>query len=497
MSKKFKRIKLVVVGLFALVVVKNIVIEPAKIVSAADTYIDKKIGHSEKDNATLFSSELDSNEKSIESKARTVSSENNRVVVDVILNEGYTVEQFEEIINEYYPEIAMSSTPEIQLIHLMLPTDMGVDSFLGDEKVQPYIYIKGELPDISVPQNPLGSVELSKTNFSDYNQARMRMTEEELFDTMAWHVDEVTNDRISLDISTGEGAKVGIIDSGVDAEHPILSGKINTSISRSYVEGESCLQDNNGHGTGVAGIVAQIAPEAEMIVYKVIGANTGDSAWTIEAIIQAAKDQCNVVNMSLGTYKCEDVESELLTIEAFERAIEYAETQECVVVASAGNKALDLDQYYQTEHIIHLPGGIESAVTVSSKHKTSLASYSNFGSDIDLCASGGDLTYTEEGMLDLSQWIYCLYPTNMDNGLEALGVPQGYSFNCGTSLAAPIVSASYADVWSYYLKNEREVSMEYVLKDIINGVDDLGLAGEDTYLGVGAVNLYKSLSNLD
>ena len=141
MSKKFKRIKLVVVGLFALVVVKNIVIEPAKIVSAADTYIDKKIGHSEKDNATLFSSELDSNEKSIESKARTVSSENNRVVVDVILNEGYTVEQFEEIINEYYPEIAMSSTPEIQLIHLMLPTDMDVDSFLGDEKSSTNIFI--------------------------------------------------------------------------------------------------------------------------------------------------------------------------------------------------------------------------------------------------------------------------------------------------------------------------------------------------------------------
>lgn len=47
------------------------------------------------------------------------------------------------------------------------------------------------------------------------------------------------------------------------------------------------------------------------------------------------------------------------------------------------------------------------------------------------------------------------------------------------------------------IENEREVSMEYVLKDIINGVDDLGLAGEDTYFGVGAVNLYKSLSNLD
>ena len=69
-------------------------------------------------------------------------------------------------------------------------------------------------------------------------------------------------------------------------------------------------------GQGLLVLLHKIAPEAEMIVYKVIGANTGDSAWTIEAIIQAAKDQCNVVNMSLGTYKCEDVESELLTIEA-------------------------------------------------------------------------------------------------------------------------------------------------------------------------------------
>lgn len=469
MDKKVGRIKIAVKAFLSLILAGNIVLASTGMVFAESNYADNK------------------NEDS----------ESGSVAIDLILNEGYTVEQFEQVINTYYSEIVMSSIPEIQLIHLVLPVGMDLDGLLNDKKIQQYIYIQGDLPDFTVPQDPLRSIDLAKTNLVNYNQARMRMTDEELFDTMGWHVDEVTNDRASLDISAGEGVKVGIIDSGVDSEHPILSGKINTSVSRSYVAGESCLQDNNGHGTGVAGIIAQIAPEAEMIAYKVIGADTGDSAWTVEAIIQAAKDQCSIINMSLGTYKCEDIESELLTIEAFERAIEYAETQNCIVVASAGNKALNLDQYYETEHIKHLPGGIDSAVTVSAKHKTSLASYSNFGSDIDLCASGGDLAYTEEGMLDLSQWIYCLYPTNMDNGLEAVGVPQGYSFNCGTSLAAPIVAASCADVWSYYLKNNQDVSMECVLGDIMNGADDLGTSGKDTYFGVGTVNLYKSLSNLE
>ena len=417
------------------------------------------------------------------------------MVIDVILNEGYTVEMFEQIINEYYPEVTISSTPEIQLIHLTLPSSIDENSFFTDKQIQKFIYVKGELPNISVPQHPLSSVDLNKLNLPTCKQFRSRMTNEELFDAMAWHVDEVTNDKMSLNIAAGEGARIGIIDSGVDIDHPILSDKINTAVSRSYVPEESDIGDQNGHGTGVAGVVAQIAPEAEMVVYKVIGADTGESAWTIDAIIQAANDQCKIINTSLGTYKCEDIESELLTIEAFERAIEYAETKDCIVVASAGNNSLDLDQYYELEHIKHLPGGIDNAITVSARHETALASYSNFGSEIDLCAPGGDLAYTE-GMLDLSQWIYCLFPTNMNNGMESLGVPQGYSFNYGTSLAAPIVTASLADVLSYLKDSQADVSMQSVLEAIVNGVDDLGASGKDTYFGSGTVNLYKSLSNL-
>lgn len=161
-------------------------------------------------------------------------------------------------------------------------------------------------------------------------------------------------------------------------------------------------------------MIAQIAPESVITVYKVIGEETGESDWTISAIIQAANNGNDIINMSLGTYKCDDVESELLTIEAYERAVQYAEEKECLVVASAGNKALDLDQYYEKEGIKHLPGGIEATITISSVHKNSLATYSNFGSNIDFSAPGGDLVYVD-GLLDLNQWIYILYPIHITN----------------------------------------------------------------------------------
>ena len=197
---------------------------------------------------------------------------------------------------------------------------------------------------IRMKLNPLGTVSLNKLNVDVPKKLRARMTDEEMFDAMAWHVDEITNNRKSLDITKGKGVKIALIDSGVDISHPVLAGKINMQDSYSYVTNEPSIRDDNGHGTGVAGVIAQIAPESVITVYKVIGEETGESDWTISAIIQAANNGNDIINMSLGTYKCDDVESELLTIEAYERAVQYAEEKECLVVASAGNKALDLDQ---------------------------------------------------------------------------------------------------------------------------------------------------------
>lgn len=411
---------------------------------------------------------------------------------EVLLDKQYSIEQFEQTVTNLYPGVVLSAVEEIMLIHIELPESVEKEEFLNNKEIREFIYVQGELPDISIPLNPLGTVSLNKLNVDVLKKLRARMTDEEMFDAMAWHVDEITNNRKSLDITKGKGVKIALIDSGVDISHPVLAGKINMQDSYSYVTNEPSIRDDNGHGTGVAGVIAQIAPESVITVYKVIGEETGESDWTISAIIQAANNGNDIINMSLGTYKCDDVESELLTIEAYERAVQYAEEKECLVVASAGNKALDLDQYYENEGIKHLPGGIEATITISSVHKNSLATYSNFGSNIDFSAPGGDLAYVD-GLLDLNQWIYILYPTTLDNGLSSLGVPQGYTFNCGTSLSSPAVTAGIADLLSYSLENKQDLNMKEIVEVLIEGANDIGTPGKDNCFGYGVANIYNSI----
>lgn len=409
---------------------------------------------------------------------------------DLLLVEGVTVEQFEQASYCLSEDISISAIPEIGLIHIVLPHSIQKDVFLSDETIQSYVYIQGEMPDIQLPQEPVGTVDLDNVNLGNTGRSLYsEITDEELFDLMAWHVDEVTDSRASLEISKGAGSRIALIDSGIDVNHPILEGKINVANSLSYVEGESSIQDTNGHGTSVAGIIAQIAPAAEMTAYRVIGDKDGNSEWTIEALLQAVEDGNDIINMSLGTYKCKDIDSEMLTIASFDRAVQYAEYKDVVVVSSAGNKALNLDQYYETEHIKHLPGGLNGVVTISSSYEETLASYSNYGSNVDYCAPGGDTTYTDDGLVDISRWVYCLYPTNKDNGLASLGVPQGYSLSCGTSLAAPQVTAALADILAVAPTSSTDELVEY----LHNGTKDLGESGYDIQFGNGKIDIESSL----
>lgn len=163
-----------------------------------------------------------------------------------------------------------------------------------------------------------------------------------------------------------------------------------------------------------------------------------------------------------------------------------------IVIASAGNLGLNLDEYYKLEKIKHLPGGINGVNSVSAVLGQKLTSYSNYGSDIKYCAPGGDLVYID-GYLDLDSMIYCLYPTSLDNGLQVLGIPQGYTFSYGTSFSAPIVTAGSADVMSYYRANNIRVKSKDVTKALSKGAEDLGSKGKDKYYGDGQINIFNSL----
>ena len=109
--------------------------------------------------------------------------------------------------------------------------------------------------------------------------------------------------------ATGAGVKVGIIDSGVDADHPFVQGVAGGVILEHdpdvegevrYIEGPH--EDLFGHGTACAGIIKKVAPECEIYSIRVLGKLlTGKSIVFAAGIRWAIENGMNVVNMSLST----------------------------------------------------------------------------------------------------------------------------------------------------------------------------------------------------
>lgn len=420
--------------------------------------------------------------------------------IDLLLEENTNIQEITDEIKRINPHIQMTKCDEIFLLHLKLPEYVSQDDIVNAKNIKEHIEEAGTMPNLEVVKEDLGSTKY-------YNNAVIGETEGyskedisdvDFFYSKGWHVDEVTQNKKSLDISKGKNVKIALIDSGVDYNHPVLADSIDLTNAKSFVDGDSSVTDTNGHGTVVAGILKQIAPEAKITPYRVMNSSSGESTWTINAIIQAVNDGNDIINTSLGTYKSKDDKSDKLIIKAYERAAKYARKHNVLFIASAGNLGLDLEKYYSEQHLKHLPSNIKGVNAVSSVIGDKLTSYSNYGKNIQFCAPGGDLIYVDQ-MVDLRYWIYCIYPTNLDNGLSQLGVPQGYSLSFGTSLSAPMVSAGAADILSHYrkVKPDKIIKVHDIEKALSKGSLDLGEKGKDIFYGNGKINIYNSLNYLN
>jgi len=105
---------------------------------------------------------------------------------------------------------------------------------------------------------------------------------------------------------TGRGVKVGILDTGVEADHPALEGAVK-SFQKVVSKGNTLVcepggEDSVGHGTACAGIIHDLAPEAELHSLRVIGR---DASGTVEQLLFGLKwaidQKFDVINLSLGT----------------------------------------------------------------------------------------------------------------------------------------------------------------------------------------------------
>ncbi|GAC1472599.1 MAG: hypothetical protein PVSMB7_25440 [Chloroflexota bacterium] len=109
--------------------------------------------------------------------------------------------------------------------------------------------------------------------------------------------------------STGKGVKVCVVDSGVDADHPMIGGMLRGGvvIERSEagpVTREEPHDDLFGHGTACAGIIHSLAPEAEIYSARVLGRNLkGGGDALIAGVTWALENGMQVINLSLSTRK--------------------------------------------------------------------------------------------------------------------------------------------------------------------------------------------------
>jgi subtilisin family serine protease len=263
-----------------------------------------------------------------------------------------------------------------------------------------------------------------------------------------WAWDRIDLDR-SQDLSQGAGVIVASLDTGVNSNHPALKGQLIPGYNA--LNQTNNVTDDSGHGTFVAGVIAQVAPEAAIMPVKVLN-NQGEGtiADAAEGIFWAANHNARIINMSLGLYN----RSILL-----ELSVKYAQARGDLIVASAGNSATDQKRYPAA-----YSGVIGVAATDSQNHK---AAFSNYGDNARISAPGVN--------------IYSAYYTG------------GYAYGDGTSFAAPQVAGLAAQVWS----ENSGVSAGSVSSRILNNAVSL-LTADPTYgarLGMGLINNYKAVVN--
>lgn len=263
-----------------------------------------------------------------------------------------------------------------------------------------------------------------------------------------WNLRSI-NVETAWDDSKGEGVTVAVIDTGVSAVPDLAE----TTVVEGYdfVSDRTEANDDNGHGTHVAGTVAQstnngygvagVAYKASIMPLKVLSASgAGEVSDIADAIRFAADHGANVINMSLGGM------GDSLVLRS---AIDYAHSKGVVIVAAAGNANTNSASY---------PARYPNVIAVSALDATGTkAPYSNFGAGVDIAAPGGSTTESGEGGI-LQETID-----------PQTGEPTFATFQ-GTSMAAPHVAGVAALIRSAGIENPDEIAA--VLKKSARVVKD-------------------------
>lgn len=325
----------------------------------------------------------------------------------------------------------------------------------------------GPLPDGPVPSVP----ETDPSDIPTFDSVRT-LTAQQARDAEYW-LDDYDLRQV-WEESTGEGVKIAVIDTGVDGSHPDLQGALGQGTDVSGVgaaNGQDGLGAEPQHGTMVASVAAGrghgssrdgepgggtgvigVAPGAEILpVSTWLGSERAGVRSTDEQIPDAVRwavdNGADIINMSVGSPQQDWPES-------WDSAFEYAEEEDVLIVAAAGNRGSGITQ-------VGAPATIPNVFTVSGVDRQGNAGQdsSSQGSSIAVAAPAEDLVGA---------------------------IPGGrYREWTGTSAAAPIVSGTAALI----MQKHPDLSAQEVAHRITASARDAGEEGRDPLYGYGVLDI--------
>lgn len=215
----------------------------------------------------------------------------------------------------------------------------------------------------------------------------------------------------------GAGPLVAIIDTGANLNHRELRGRIDAA-SYDFVDedpvpldlpdgtdndGDGQVDEATGHGTHVAGLVAAVAPDARLMILRVLNSDGVGTAYDVaRAVEYAAAHGARVINLSLGLVE---------EVWVLHEALGFAENRNCVVIASAGN--------WGSNSPTEFPASSNRVLSIAASDSLDrAASFTSYRNDVAISAPG--------------------------TGIRSAYWNGGYATWSGTSMSAPLVAGGAA-----------------------------------------------------
>lgn len=285
--------------------------------------------------------------------------------------------------------------------------------------------------------------------------------------------------------STGVGATVAVVDTGVAYESygnyqqaPDLAG---TTFVPGYdfINDDAHPNDDNSHGTHVAGTIAQttnnskgvagVAFDARIMPVKALDARGTGTSWQVAQGIRWATDNgADVINLSLGSSSGSSVEAD---------AVQYAYDNGVTVVASAGNAGTSSVEYPAAYDVVIAVGAV--------RYDETLAYYSDHGTALDLVAPGGDIRVDQNGDGYGDGILQQTFNPNTGDPTDFR-----YYFFQGTSMASPHVAGAAA----LLIAKGVATTPDEVRAVLQSTAKDLGSPGRDNTYGYGLIQVADALT---